>query len=240
MKKKLLYWSKILGFVLFYAIVLFMSTFLTMSFLIKGDELETPNLIGKSLQEAYNIASSKRLYLKKIVGSYDRHFKPMTVITQMPVAGVRVKEKSYIKVFITSEVVEVIVPNLKGLSLADCEKRLVENNLKKRYIAYMNAADVPVDAVISQSIPAGSRANSGAEVDLLVSRGPGEVSYIMPDIIGKKSVDVQTYFESLGLKISKISKVSYPGLEPGVVIKQYPLSGYRINDKARISIEVSL
>jgi eukaryotic-like serine/threonine-protein kinase len=240
MKKKLLYWSKILGFILFYAFVLFMSTFITMSFLIKGDELETPDLTGKSLKEAYTITSSKGLFLKKIVGNFDRNYKPMTVITQMPVAGVRIKEKSFIKVFVSSEVVEVIVPNLNGLNLAECEKRLLENDLKKRYIAYMNAVDVPVDSIISQSIPAGSRVNTGAEVDLLISRGPGEISYIMPDIIGKRSTDVQSYFDSLGLKISKMNRVSYPGLEPGVVIKQYPLSGYRINDKARISIEVSL
>ncbi len=216
-----------------------MSTFLTMSFLIKGDELETPNLTGKSLKEAYDIASAKGLYLKKIVGNYDRNFKPLTVITQMPVPGVRIKEKSAIKVFVSSQMVEVIVPNLNGLSLAESERRLLENDLKKRYIAYMNAQDMPVDTVISQSIPVGSRVNSGAEVDLLVSRGVGEMAYIMPDIISKRSTDVQISFEKLGLKISKMTRVPYPGVEPGIIIKQYPLSGYRINDKARISIEVS-
>ncbi len=238
-KKKFLLLSKILGFVLFYSLVLIASVFLTMSILIKGEEIEAPDLKGKSLNEAYKIAIEKGVYLKPIMGNYGKQFKPLTVINQFPSPGVKIKEKSFVQVFITSELVEVIMPDLSGYSLRESQKILRENDLRKRYVSYMEAQDAPVDTVIAQSIPAGARVPSDSEVDILVSRGRRSKSYIMPDIIGKRADKVVFYFESMGLKISKITRVPYEGLEPDIVIKQFPSSGFQINPKARIRIEVS-
>jgi beta-lactam-binding protein with PASTA domain len=61
----------------------------------------------------------------------------------------------------------------------------------------------------------------------------------MPDVIGKYAVDVKIYFQRRNLKVLE-NNVFYPGLEPGLVVKQYPLSGYPITVKARISIGVSI
>lgn len=238
-KKYLLVIARVAGVAALYGVVFVLAVYLTMQGLIKGEEMDAPNLIGKHIEEAESAASTNKVYLKKIVGNYDRNYKPLTVINQVPAPGVRIKEKSFIKVFVTSDLVEVIVPDLSGYNLSDCEKMLRENDLRKRYVSYMDAEDVPVDFVISQSLPPGAQVGSGTEVDILVSRGRREFSYIMPDLIGKPVEDVRLYFENLGIKIPEPTKVSYPGVPPGIVIKQYPLSGYRINDKARISVEIS-
>lgn len=239
MKKKLLLLLKIVGLTFFYAMVLGIAIYYTMSSLIKGKEMIAPNLTGKNLAEAEKIAADNKVYIKKIMGNFSRHYKPLTVINQVPVAGTRIKEKSYIKIFVTSDVVEVTVPELTGYSLPESERFLQESSLKKRYVSYMDAEDVPVDFVISQSYPAGARVPSGTEVDVLVSRGVREVSYIMPDVIGKKIEDVLEYFHARGLKKPEITLVSYPGQDGGIVVKQHPRSGFRINAKARISIEVT-
>ena len=238
-KKKLIKLAKVLGVISLYSIVLIISVFFTMKSLIKGEETQAPNLMGKSLEQAQQIAEKEKLYLKRIDGNYDRHYDPLTVINQAPDPGVRIKERSYITVFVTSDVVDVIVPDLVGYDLNDCEKLLSENNLRKRYVSYMDAEDVPVDFVIAQSYPPGSRVPTGTEIDILLSRGPKEKSYIMPDVIGKYATDVNIYFQMRNLKVLE-NKIYYPGLEPGLVVKQYPLSGYPINAKARISIGVSI
>ena len=238
-KKKLIKLAKILGVISLYTIVLIIAVFFTMKSLIKGEETEAPNLMGKSLEQAQKIAEEQKLYLKRIDGNYDRHYDPLTVINQTPDPGVRIKERSYVTVFVTSDVVDVIVPDLVGYDLNDCEKLLSENNLRKRYVSYMDAEDVPVDFVIAQSYPPGSRVPTGTEIDVLLSRGAKERSYIMPDVIGKYAVDVKIYFQMRNLKVLG-NNVYYPGLEPGLVVKQYPLSGYPITVKARISIGVSI
>ncbi len=238
-KKKLLKLARISGIIVLYFIILIITVFFTMKALIKGKETEAPNLIGKSLEQAQKIAVTQKVYLKRIDGNYDRHYDPLTVINQAPDPGVRIKEKSYITVFVTSDVVDVIVPDLVGYDLSDCEKLLSENNLRKRYVSYMDAEDVPVDFVIAQSYPPGARVPTGTEIDILLSRGAKEKSYIMPDVIGKYASDVKIYFEIRNLKVLE-NKVYYPGLQPGLVVRQYPLSGHPINVKARISIGVSI
>lgn len=224
---------------MFYSLILIASIFLTMSFLIKGEEIPAPSLLGKSLNEAYRIASQTGVYLKKIEVNYDKNFKPRTIINQSPVPGTKIKEKSIIKIYITSELIEVIVPDFTNYSLKDIEKRIKESDLKKRYVSYIEADSIPPDLVISQSYPPGSRIPRGSGIDFLVCRGRKEKSYMMPDIIGMRAEKVLILFEQKGFKISQITEIVYPDLEPGIVINQYPQSGHKINSKNLISAEVS-
>jgi serine/threonine-protein kinase len=239
MKQKFILLSKVIGLIVFYTLVLVASVFLTMSLLIKGEEIPAPSLVGKSLNEAYKIASQSGVYLKKIEVNYDRNFKPLTIINQSPAAGTKIKEKSIIKIYITSEVIEVIVPDMTNYSLKKVEKILKDNDLKKRYVSYIEADNIPVGLVVSQSYPPGAKIPRGAGVDFLVCRGRREKSYVMPDIIGMRAEKMLILFENKGFKISKITEVFYPDLEPGIVINQFPHSGHKINSKHLISAEVS-
>jgi serine/threonine-protein kinase len=239
MKKKFLLLSKITGLFVFYMLILIASIFLTMSILIKGEEVKAPNLIGKSLKEAYTISAEKGIYLKTEIGDYGKNYKPLTVIDQFPSPDTHVKENSFIKVFINSELTEVIVPDLSGHNLKECEKLLNESDLKKGFVAYIEDKNVPVDFIISQSYASGKRVPRGTLIDLLVSKGKRDNSFMMPDIIGMEAKRVLYYFESKGLRISKITHVPYQGLPSGIIIKQFPTSGFRINQKNLISIQVS-
>jgi len=239
MKKKFLLLSKIMGLVAFYFLVLIASIFLTMSVLIKGEELRAPKLIGKTLQEAYQITSSHGIYLKKEVINFDKNYKPLTIIDQFPAANTLVKEKSFIKIYVTAELTEVIIPNLSNKSLKDCEILFTENNLKKRFTSYINSDKIPADHIISQSYPPGTTVPIGTSLDILVSKGIRDRSFIMPFIIGQKASDVVYFFEKRGFRISKITRVPYGYIEPGTVVKQFPSPGFRINPKNLISIQIS-
>ncbi|MCK4890912.1 MAG: PASTA domain-containing protein, partial [Candidatus Aminicenantes bacterium] len=74
MKRRLLLVSKVLGIGAFYTFVLVISIFLTMSFLIKGDEIKAPDLIGKSVDNALKIAQDNGFFLKKITGNYSKNY----------------------------------------------------------------------------------------------------------------------------------------------------------------------
>jgi len=239
MKKKVLLLSKILGLAAFYTLVFIASIFLTMSILIKGDEIAAPHLIGKSLKEAYRESSEKGVFLKKVTGNYDSQFKPHTVIDQFPAPGTRIKEKSYIKVYVTSEVKEIAMPDLVGHHIRECEQILEKNELKKRYISYVESESVPVDFAISQSKEPGSIVPSGTSVDILISKGRTDPSYIMPDVIGRPAEDVVFFFEKMGFKIAKITRMPYTGLQSGIVVNQIPSPGFSITSKNLISIQVS-
>ncbi len=239
MKRRLLLVSKILGIGAFYTFILVISIFLTMSILIKGDEIKAPDLIGKSIKDASRIAQNNGFFLKKIAGNYSKNYKPLTVIEQIPEPGVYIKRSSNLKIFITSELIEVIVPDLAGYTREESKKLIKESELKKRYVSYVHSDRVPQDFIISQSLKPGSHVAINSNMDILVSKGKRNSEFIMPDIIGKNAERILSYFEVIGLKIEKITKVAYPGLRPNIIIWQNPAQGFKISSKNRISIQVS-
>ncbi|MGZ5488588.1 MAG: PASTA domain-containing protein, partial [Candidatus Aminicenantales bacterium] len=63
--------------------------------------------------------------------------------------------------------------------------------------------------------------------------------YIMPDLIGRRADGVIGSLNGWGFKIADIRYVYYPGAPAGLIVKQDPTNGYRIQKRNRISIEVS-
>jgi beta-lactam-binding protein with PASTA domain len=239
MNKKMLLIGKIAGIVLTYFLVFFLAVYFTVSLLVKGDEITAPNLIGKSLADAYTIAAKKGIILKKVIGDFGAAYPPNTVVNQFPVPDSGVKEKSVLKIFVASELGQTVVPELTGKSQKECDDLLRNSKLKKGHVAFISSRDVPLDDVIGQSVPVASRVAVGSAIDLLISKGGESLSYIMPDLIGKQADKVVVFFETQGLKISKIEEVAYFGLKPGIILKQFPSAGFEISAKNLIGIQVS-
>ena len=160
-------------------------------------------------------------------------------MSQIPAPGTTVKVNSLVQIFVPSDLALVIVPNLIDQSLRDGENALKKNKLKKGHVSYIGVKDVLPDQVVAQSVAAGSRVTENSLIDILVSRGAESTSYVMPDLIGKEASKVLVFFESKGLKLSKIEAVSYFGLKPGIVLKQFPSPGFEISPKNQIGIQVS-
>jgi beta-lactam-binding protein with PASTA domain len=238
MNKKLVLAGRVIGIAAGYFLLLLLAVFFTVSLLVKGSEVSSPDLTGLPLQEAYAVAARKGVYLKKVIGDFGSAYAPNTVVSQFPAPETSVKEKAVIKIFVASEPGQVIVPQLVRLSQKQSELLLKKSNLKKGHTAFISAAVMP-DSVISQSLPAGSRVPEGSAVDLLISRGGEGPSYVMPDLIGKEAARVLVFFESRGLKISKIEEMPYFGLKPGIILKQFPSPGFEIGARNQIGIQVS-
>ena len=238
MNKKVVLAGKIAGIACGYFLVFFLAVFFTVSLLVKGDEISTPDLTNLPLQDAYAAAAKKGLFLKKVIGDFGSAYTPNTVVSQFPIPHSSVKEKSVIKIFVASEVGQTIVPQLVSLGQKECEALLKKSKLKKGHTAFITAGVMP-DIVVSQSAPAGSRVAEGMAIDLLISKGGESRSFIMPDLIGKGAAKVLLFFEGQGLKISRIEEVPYFGLKPGIILKQFPSPGFEISSKNLIGIQVS-
>lgn len=239
MNKKVVLAGKIAGIACGYFLVFFLAVFFTVSLLVKGDEIIAPDLTGKPLQEAYAIAAREGIYLKKVIGDFGGTYAPNTVVSQFPAAQTSVKGKSVVKIFVASELGQTVVPQLVSRSQKECDALLKKSKLKKGHTAFIGAADIMPDSIISQSSPAGSRVAEGSAIDLLISKGSDSRSFIMPDLIGREAARVLVFFESQGLKISKIEEVPYFGLKPGIILKQFPSPGFEISAKNLIGIQVS-
>ena len=61
----------------------------------------------------------------------------------------------------------------------------------------------------------------------------------MPDLIGLLGGWAQTILQRLGFRVAILGDVPYPGLPPGVVVRQTPQAGFRIAQSETVSLEIS-
>jgi beta-lactam-binding protein with PASTA domain len=61
----------------------------------------------------------------------------------------------------------------------------------------------------------------------------------MPDLIGLRADGVIGRLDAWGFKVADIRYVYYPGAAAGLIVKQDPPNGFRVQKRNRISFEVS-
>jgi beta-lactam-binding protein with PASTA domain len=76
-------------------------------------------------------------------------------------------------------------------------------------------------------------------VNVLLSAGPVEQFFVMPDLVGKPVDVVAARARVEGFQLGKPTYRKYSGVEPGVVTQQRPQAGHRLAKNDTIILEVS-
>jgi beta-lactam-binding protein with PASTA domain len=90
--------------------------------------------------------------------------------------------------------------------------------------------------VVAQEPPANT---AGTRVALLVNRGEQAITYVMPDLIGVNGERAAAVLREHGFRLAVVGSTPYPGVPPGIVVRQSPQAGFQIGPDEPISIEVS-
>ena len=114
--------------------------------------------------------------------------------------------------------------------------RLQEDGLSVTSIAEVRSAAYPSGAVIAQEPPGAAQ---GTEVALLVNRGEQSSRYVMPDLIGVNGTRAVDILRARGFRVTIVGDLPYPGIPPGIVLRQFPSAGFQIGAGEPISLEVS-
>ena len=94
----------------------------------------------------------------------------------------------------------------------------------------------PVDAVVAHHQPVDG---NGQRVSLLVNRAERGRTFVMPDLIGTEGETAANVLRARGFRITVVGDHLYPGIPPGVVLRQSPEAGFQIAPGEPISLEVS-
>jgi beta-lactam-binding protein with PASTA domain len=116
---------------------------------------------------------------------------------------------------------------------------LQSSGLSKGKMTQIHTRRFPAGRIIAQTPAPDAVVERSAQVGLLLSQGAREEQYVMPDLIGRRADAVIARLKDLDFKVADIHYVYYPGLMSGIVIKQSPLNGYRIQKRNLITLEVS-
>jgi beta-lactam-binding protein with PASTA domain len=114
--------------------------------------------------------------------------------------------------------------------------RVQQEGLETAGVATIESSEYPADSVIAQDPPAGAQ---GTRVSVLINRGEPASSFVMPDLIGIAGDEAVAVLRSHGLRVTIAGHQPYPGVPPGIVLRQNPSAGFEILPDRTISLEVS-
>jgi beta-lactam-binding protein with PASTA domain len=235
--RKLLAYSQ---FLLGLLIVFLSSAVLSSRIIQKGDIVSVPDISGKTVAAARAELGRKKLSLQEKGVEFNDRFERGEIISQEPPAGSKIRVDRFVRVVLSggSEMVEV--PALVGRSMEAATKILGENGLQRGLIAQIHTPRYAAGRIIAQEpAPGKAKIKRATPIQFLVSQGEAEPKYMMPDLIGRKFRPTIARLQDLGFKVADIRYSYYPGLDSGVIIKQFPPHGYGIARRSLISLEVS-
>jgi serine/threonine-protein kinase len=216
-------------FVLFFAV--------SMRIALKTREVVVPNLIGQTVNDGTRLLAEEGLTLRV---EQNRRLDPKIpagrVVAQEPPAGTTTRSQRTVKAWLSDGATASVVPQLVGESERTAQIRAQMASLRLAAVAEIRSADVAAGVVVAQNPPPKSRA---ASVSLLVNRGERGRTYVMPDLIGVDAGQAADLLRSRGLRVAVVGGQPYPGVRPGIVIRQTPDGGFQVAPGDAISLEVS-
>jgi len=201
-------------------------------------EVEIPNMVGRTLPQATQIARQAGLTIEIAERSYSPKVAADVIISQDQPPGKRVKQGRGIGVAVSLGAQLVTVPDLVQQTLQAAQLALDSVRLKSGRLQEAYDDVVKPGSVVRQNPPAGTRVPVDSAVTLVISRGPTQID--MPALVGRTLADARRALDERGLVITYLRTIASTEVEPGVVIEQTPSPGSKVRaGQVTITITVS-
>jgi beta-lactam-binding protein with PASTA domain len=200
-------------------------------------EVPVPDLRNRTVAEATAQMQDAGLSLAvDETGRLDPKIPAGRIALQEPAPGAITRRQRSIRVWVSQGSRITVIPPLTGESERAAQLRLQQDGLAVTSLAEVRSSDFPSGTIIAQD-PAASA--SGTEVALLVNRGERSHFYVMPDLIGVPGSRAVDLLRTRGFRVTIVGELPYPGVPPGIVLRQFPSAGFQIGTGDPISLEVS-
>ena len=225
----------LLGGALLLTYVLFAAA--SMRLALKTREVAVPSLAGRTVNEARTLLADNGLNLRIEEGlRVDPKVPAGQVLEQDPAAGIRTRRERTVKVWVSAGPRATVVPSLIGESERAAQLRVQEEGLQLVAASEVRSADYPSGTVIALTPPPKTNA---ADVALLINRGERGMTYVMTDLIGINGGRAADVLRARGFRVAVVGDHPYPGVPPGIVLRQNPQAGFQISPGETISLEIS-
>lgn len=229
--------SIVIGLVLLFALSL--GGTLAFLNLTNPPEVELPNLVGMSKEEAQKEAENLKLKFEIKEEEFNKEVPEGYIISQDPkyIEKYNVKEGSTITVVVSKGQEKTKVPNVKGKSQEEALQLLEEANLKAEIIEETSKT-VKEGYVISQETEPDEEAFAGDTVKIHISKGTGIKQVNVVSVTGQNEANAKTTLTGLGLKVN-VAYEEDTSKADGIVLKQSIEGGKTVNEGTTITITVN-
>lgn len=204
------------------------------------DEVEVPDLLGKSYSEAKEALNGVSLGIELGETRASTEYEPGQIISQSIEAGMKVDPNTTIVVDICGDGEEVTIPDVDGYTRDRAVKALEDAGFT---VDVTEAFDDNVAAgnVISITPKAGGKTSRGSVIRMVVSKGKQEENeeVSVPDIRNLTEAEAKSELTKAGLKSGTARSAFSDTVEEGRIISQSIEKGKKVPKDTAVSYEVS-
>jgi len=223
----------------------FLAGYFIIQLLFSADQQNTPNIIGKSLQESCELLSEQNLNIRILARKEDPDLPPHTIVSQTPQPNDKIKPHQSVYVVITAHAATNLAPALLGKPLDVISEELEKLNLKP--IVHLVPSPYPTGTCIAQ-LPRPNELISKNKITIYCA-AENKKPIIWPNFKGKSLGAVKELLETVSITPQIIPQPSFMRAthahnsdfpDSCIVIDQRPRAGTLLNLDANKPITVQL
>ena len=223
----------------FLSAVFVTSFFMAMRMEMRSTEVQVPDLVGVTLDEAEARVTSRQLVLQVVDQRHDPRMASGHVLEQMPPAGAAVRRGRKLKLILSLGGEVLAVPNLVGQPARTATIGLRSDGFLPGDEVRVHADDVPAGRVLVQVPPPDTPALPNSRVHRLVSDGPADAVWVMPDLVGLPRQTVERWIEASGFRRGTIQRVRVSDHARGTVVRHQPRAGFPVRVRDIVDLVVA-
>ncbi len=202
-------------------------------------EVKVPPLVGMTYEEAEAMLLEKDLKIELGAEVTSVDYEEGLIVSQDPLEGMSVKTGKTIVVNISKGMEKNTIPSLMGRTLSDATF-LLESYGYERGSVSEQYSEMPAGVVVSQSPQAGSSADPGTRVSLVISLGEEHIDTIVPSLLGMTLEEAKAALEKEKLVLSPdVSYAPSKDYMEGFVCGQSVAPGYSAEQGTQIKVTLS-
>jgi len=205
----------------------------------RGQEVQVPDLIGRSVANASQVLEEEGLVLGEVGEEFSSIYPDGYVVTQSPEPLTKVKRGQAVNVRASFGREGLVVPDVRGDPYRQAQVSLSRSGFRMGSISHAYSTQVAKGAVMATAPESGAMAGPGDDVDLLISLGAPPVSFVVPNLRGRTIEEVRAFFDRTGIRLVEVPAEGNVDAPPGTIVGQRPLTGRRIRPSDVIEVDVA-
>ncbi len=232
-KHKVLTW--VIGLILLFALSLG-GTMLYFN-LTEPKEVQIPNLVGKTAEEAESILSKESIKIEYADEEYSKDVEAGKIISQNPEykENYNIKQGSTITVTISKGAELTTVPKVVGMTKDQAIEELNNYNLKAEVIEE-TSKEIQEGYITKQEIEPETTIDAGETIKIYVSIGTGLKQIVVPSVLGKTLDVAKVSLEGLQVEVEYGEDTTKNN---GVVLSQNITSGTVVDEGTTIVLTIN-
>ncbi len=201
--------------------------------------VSVPELRGLPEQDAESQAHDLGLVVEyDEIGVFSGTVAPGLIARQNPLPGFHVKTGSIVRVSRSLGDEQIRVPAVRGESPQAAIRALEAAGLKPGRRAEVSGQG-GADSVLETTPAIDTTVLPEANIDLLTNRSPSQPLWVMPSLLTRQLTQVRMCCDRNRFRLGRVHEVDYPGITPGMVLRQYPPAGSPFSRSDIITLWIS-